>query len=74
MTKNETQSPCIGVCEMGEHGFCKGCFRDQDEITDWMHMSKEFKLIVLSELSDRRKEYESQDPIDYSIWYEGGPE
>lgn len=70
----EPQSPCVNICEIGEHGLCKGCFRNQDEISDWMFMENEDKQKVLDELSQRRKDYENQDPIDYSIWYEGGTE
>ena len=72
MEKIET--PCVGICEVGEHGFCKGCFRDPDEIADWRSMEKEERDKIWEELPKRRKENENKDPLDYSIWYEGGPE
>jgi len=32
-------SPCIGLCQLGAHGVCEGCFRSGDEIARWMSMS-----------------------------------
>lgn len=28
-------SPCIGVCELGEDGLCRGCRRSGQEIAQW---------------------------------------
>ncbi|EIH5998274.1 DUF1289 domain-containing protein, partial [Escherichia coli] len=25
------QSPCRGICQSDERGFCRGCFRSRDE-------------------------------------------
>lgn len=48
-------SPCVAVCEYDGKGYCKGCFRDADEIREWMIMTREQKLAVL-ELLDQRRE------------------
>ena len=32
-------SPCIGICELGEHGLCTGCWRTGDEIAAWSAFS-----------------------------------
>ena len=32
----EIPSPCIGVCESGPRGFCKGCYRSRDERLYWL--------------------------------------
>lgn len=29
-------SPCIGVCEAGPRGFCKGCYRSREERLYWL--------------------------------------
>jgi predicted Fe-S protein YdhL (DUF1289 family) len=29
-------SPCIGVCESGPKGYCKGCFRSREERLYWL--------------------------------------
>ncbi|QPG06312.1 DUF1289 domain-containing protein [Salinimonas marina] len=31
----DVPSPCIGVCESGRRGYCKGCFRSRDERRFW---------------------------------------
>ena len=48
-------SPCVAVCEYDGKGYCKGCFRDADEIREWMIMTREQKLAVLELLAERRK-------------------
>jgi len=67
----KVDSPCVNVCEMGDHGYCKGCFRTLDELVDWEFLDNGIKLSILNQLSERKKKHESEDPIDYSVWYEG---
>ena len=33
------QSPCRGICQSDERGFCRGCFRSRDERFNWQKMS-----------------------------------
>ena len=47
-------SPCINICVIdADTGFCFGCFRTIDEISDWQALTPEQKLDLLRELSDR---------------------
>ncbi|MGF1715777.1 DUF1289 domain-containing protein [Photobacterium chitinilyticum] len=32
-------SPCIGVCQVNERGYCKGCMRSRDERFNWQKMT-----------------------------------
>jgi predicted Fe-S protein YdhL (DUF1289 family) len=32
-------SPCIGVCESGPRGYCKGCFRSREERLHWLKIA-----------------------------------
>lgn len=61
--KNETRSPCIGICvldpEMGS--FCIGCFRMKVEITDWMYYTDAEK----AQINQRITELRAEDPADY---------
>ncbi|QCZ92796.1 DUF1289 domain-containing protein [Salinimonas iocasae] len=34
----EVPSPCIGVCQSGPRGYCKGCFRSRDERLYWLQV------------------------------------
>ncbi|MBP0601589.1 DUF1289 domain-containing protein [Aeromonas sanarellii] len=33
------QSPCIGVCELNNKGYCKGCLRSREERFNWLAMT-----------------------------------
>lgn len=38
------ESPCIGVCNMSKaHHFCEGCFRNSEEIAQWISLSDDQK-------------------------------
>ncbi|MCW8327804.1 DUF1289 domain-containing protein [Photobacterium sp. SDRW27] len=32
-------SPCIGVCQVNERGYCKGCMRSREERFNWQNMT-----------------------------------
>lgn len=41
------QSPCRGICQSDEKGFCRGCMRSRDERFNWQQMSHTQKQDVL---------------------------
>lgn len=41
------QSPCRGICQSDERGFCRGCFRSRDERFNWQNMTDGQKQEVL---------------------------
>ncbi|HFK4762422.1 TPA: DUF1289 domain-containing protein [Citrobacter farmeri] len=41
------QSPCRGICQSDERGFCRGCQRSRDERFNWQSMSDAQKQDVL---------------------------
>lgn len=41
------QSPCRGICQTDERGFCRGCMRSRDERFNWQAMSDAQKQEVL---------------------------
>ncbi|QFI54568.1 DUF1289 domain-containing protein [Aeromonas simiae] len=49
------QSPCIGVCELNNKGYCKGCFRSRDERFNWQRMSEAEQQEVLRLCRDRQR-------------------
>lgn len=54
MIDTTVPSPCLSVCRFDGEPFCVGCFRNPDEIREWMIMTRQQKLAVLSELPARR--------------------
>lgn len=41
------QSPCRGICQSDERGYCRGCMRSRDERFNWQKMSDTQKQEVL---------------------------
>lgn len=50
----EIPSPCIGVCEANNRGYCKGCFRSRDERLYWLKLSEADKRHVVRLCQQRR--------------------
>ncbi|BFT29494.1 DUF1289 domain-containing protein [Alteromonas sp. D210916BOD_24] len=50
-------SPCIGVCESGPKGFCKGCFRSRDERLYWLKVDDATKRQIISACVRRKRAY-----------------
>jgi len=48
-------SPCIGVCEVNNRGYCKGCFRSRDERFHWHQFSEGDKSKILKLCNRRSK-------------------
>ncbi|MDK1287149.1 DUF1289 domain-containing protein [Pseudoalteromonas umbrosa] len=47
-------SPCQGICEVNNRGYCKGCFRSREERFCWNQMTEHQKKQVI-DLCQRRK-------------------
>ena len=41
------QSPCRGICQVDERGYCRGCMRTRDERFNWQKMSDAQKQDVI---------------------------
>ncbi|ELY3545684.1 DUF1289 domain-containing protein [Cronobacter turicensis] len=40
-------SPCRGICQSDERGYCRGCMRSRDERFNWQKMNDAQKQEVL---------------------------
>jgi len=60
------QSPCRGICQSDEKGFCRGCMRSRDERFNWQSFSDAQKQDVLRLCRQRwlRKLRASKTPQD----------
>lgn len=53
--KETVPSPCIAVCTMdSDTGLCKGCFRNIDEVKEWLLYSDDTKRQKWLALEERR--------------------
>ncbi|MBJ3814015.1 DUF1289 domain-containing protein [Shimwellia pseudoproteus] len=41
------QSPCRGICQSDERGYCRGCQRSREERFQWLTMTDDQKQEVL---------------------------
>lgn len=47
-------SPCIGVCQSGDNGYCMGCFRTRDERLYWLQVDDATKRAIISACHRRK--------------------
>lgn len=48
-------SPCIGVCESGPRGYCKGCYRSRDERLYWLKVDDATRRKIISACQRRKQ-------------------
>lgn len=48
-------NPCIGVCESGPRGYCKGCLRSREERFQWHLKPEAEQAEILRLLASRQK-------------------
>ncbi|WFO53329.1 DUF1289 domain-containing protein [Aeromonas veronii] len=53
------QSPCIGVCEVNNKGYCKGCLRNREERFNWLTMTPAEQQEVMRLCRDRKRRVEA---------------
>jgi predicted Fe-S protein YdhL (DUF1289 family) len=54
-------NPCVGICVSDETGMCIGCFRSDDERTNWYLESDKWRETVLAELPKREEDVFGRD-------------
>ncbi|QUN06595.1 DUF1289 domain-containing protein [Shewanella yunxiaonensis] len=48
-------SPCVGICQSDERGYCKGCMRSRDERFGWLNLSNAQKADVIRLCNARKR-------------------
>lgn len=51
----EVPSPCIGVCESGPRGYCRGCFRSREERRYWFDVDDATRRHIVAACHKRKK-------------------
>ncbi|WP_440875637.1 DUF1289 domain-containing protein [Thalassotalea sp. PLHSN55] len=54
----DVPSPCIGVCQSDDKGYCMGCFRTRDERQTWINLDSDNKQKVIKRCLARKKRKE----------------
>lgn len=47
-------SPCVGICCIGQDGYCIGCYRSPVELAEWACANDEAKRQILARCRERR--------------------
>ena len=57
-------SPCVGVCEVNNKGYCRGCLRSREERLYWLRFTDQQKREVIR-LCQARKDRVHKARLDY---------
>lgn len=62
----EIPSPCRGICQADDRGYCRGCMRSRDERFSWIKLSDPQKRDVLRLCRQRWLRQQRNDKSDPS--------
>lgn len=48
-------SPCVGICALGDDGYCQGCLRSMAEISRWSQMGDDERLRLMEMVLPQRE-------------------
>ncbi|WDE04173.1 DUF1289 domain-containing protein [Thalassomonas viridans] len=51
----DVPSPCIGVCQVDDRGYCLGCMRTREERLSWLNLSCADRQKVIKRCRQRKK-------------------
>ncbi|MDO4433489.1 MAG: DUF1289 domain-containing protein [Alysiella sp.] len=51
-------SPCVGICQVNNKGYCIGCYRNRNERLYWHTFNDSQRGLLLTILAARRAAYE----------------
>lgn len=51
----DVPSPCVGICQSDEKGYCLGCMRTRDERQNWQALDSDKKQKVIKLCIQRKK-------------------
>lgn len=51
----DVPSPCIGICQSDDKGYCMGCMRTREERQKWVSLTSDDKQKVIKRCIQRKK-------------------
>ncbi|QOL26855.1 DUF1289 domain-containing protein [Thalassotalea sp. LPB0316] len=51
----DVPSPCVGICQSDEKGYCLGCMRTREERQSWINFNNDEKQKVIKRCQQRIK-------------------
>jgi len=56
----DVPSPCVGVCQSDDKGYCLGCMRTRQERQNWITLSSDDKQKVIKRCQQRKRRKENK--------------
>ncbi|MBL4822562.1 MAG: DUF1289 domain-containing protein [Colwellia sp.] len=56
-------SPCVGICQSNDKGYCLGCMRTRNERQDWINLDNDNKQKVIKRCMHRKKRQQDKNKI-----------
>ena len=64
---SKINSPCKKICKIDkEDGLCIGCYRNSQEVFNWIYFSDEEKMKILLELKKRKERKDLISNLNHS--------
>ncbi len=57
----DVPSPCVGICQSDEKGYCLGCMRTRDERKEWTGLDNDNKQKVIKRCIQRKKRQKKKE-------------
>jgi len=57
----DVPSPCVGICQSNEKGYCLGCMRTRDERQEWINLDNDNKQKVIKRCIQRKKRLKNKN-------------
>jgi predicted Fe-S protein YdhL (DUF1289 family) len=59
----DVPSPCVGICQSNDKGYCLGCMRTRDERKDWITLDSDNKKKVIKRCTQRIKRQQNKNKL-----------
>ncbi len=57
----DVPSPCVGICQSDDKGYCLGCMRTRDERQNWINLDNNNKKKVIKRCIQRKKRKQNKN-------------
>jgi predicted Fe-S protein YdhL (DUF1289 family) len=60
----DVPSPCVGICQSNDKGYCLGCMRTRDERKDWITLDSDNKKKIIKRCIQRKKRQQNKAKLN----------
>lgn len=63
----DVPSPCVGICQSDDKGYCMGCMRTRDERQQWINLTSDNKQKVIKRCIQRKRRKDNKQHAKETI-------